>query len=117
MVCIELSQMAIAACVLITVFPAHTWDDEHHFIKYGTLTELDESVQMDRTMQGVSICDGREVLRSTDGVGSSVIHRMAGICSDPILDVLFGLRDLPPPELGHIHYSINLGLEGLGSIK
>jgi len=91
--------------------------DEHPFIRTFTLTVLDGRVQVDWTMQGGSTCDGSEVLRSTDGVGFSVIHRIEGICGDPILDVPFGYRDDSPPELSRIYYRINLGLEGYSSIK
>lgn len=90
---------------------------EHPFIKSFTLTVLDGRVQVDWTMQGGSTCDGSEVLRSTDGVAFEVIHRIEGICGDPILDVPFGYRDDSPPELSRIYYRINLGLEGQSSIK
>jgi hypothetical protein len=78
---------------------------------------LDGRVQVDWTMQGGSTCDGSQVLRSTDGVAFEVIHRIDGICGDPILDVPFGYRDDDPPELSRIYYRINLGLEGQSSIK
>lgn len=92
-------------------------EGEHPFIKSFTLTVLEGRVQVDWTMQGGSTCDGSEVLRSTDGVNFQAIHRIDGICGDPIFDVPFGYRDDDPPELSRLFYRINLGLEGQSSIK
>jgi len=96
---------------------ASAQDGEHPFIKTFTLTVLDGRVQVDWTMQGGSTCDGSEVLRSTDGAEFVAIHRIDGICGDPILDVPFGYRDDAPPELSRIYYRISLGLDGYSSIK
>lgn len=105
------------ALIAFSAVQGRAQEGEHPFIKSFTLTVLDGRVQVDWTMQGGSTCDGSEVLRSTDGVDFQVIHRIDGICGDPILDVPFGYRDDSPPELSRIYYRINLGLEGYSSIK
>ena len=109
--------LVFVAFAVLGVLQAHAQDGEHPFIKTFTLTVLDGRVQVDWTMQGGSTCDGSEVLRSTDGVMFEVVHRIDGICGDPILDVPFGYRDDAPPELSRIYYRISLGIEGLSSIK
>lgn len=92
-------------------------EGEHPFIKTFDLTVLDGRVQVEWTMQGGSSCDGSEVLRSTNGVDFTAIHRISGICGDPLFDVPFGYRDDSPPELSRIYYRINLGFDGFSSIK
>jgi hypothetical protein len=90
---------------------------EHPFMKSFVLTVLDGRVQVAWTMQGGSTCDGIEVQRSTNGTDFNTIHRIDGICGDPIFDVPFGYRDDAPPEFSRIHYRINMGIEGISSTK
>jgi hypothetical protein len=90
---------------------------EHPFMRSFVLTVLDGRVQVAWTLQGGSTCDGIEVQRSSNGTDFATIHRIDGICGDPILDVPFGFRDDAPPEFSRIHYRIALGIEGVSSTK
>jgi hypothetical protein len=90
---------------------------EHPFMKSFDLVVMDGRIQVAWTMQGGSTCDGIEVQRSTNGVDFTTIHRIDGICGDPVFDVPFGYRDDAPPELSRLHYRIDLGIEGLSSVK
>ncbi len=90
---------------------------EHPFIKSFTLTVQDGTVQVDWVMQGGSSCDGNEVLRSTNGVDFQRVHRLNGICGDPIVDVPFSWRDGTVPEYNTVYYRIGLGIDGFSSVK
>lgn len=90
---------------------------EHPFIKTFELTVLDGRILVTWTMQGGSTCDGSEVLRSTNGVDFTPVHRLEGICGDAALDVPYLWMDASPPELSTVSYRIRLGLEGYSSVK
>lgn len=90
---------------------------EHPFIKTFELTVLDGRILVTWTMQGGSTCDGSEVLRSTNGVDFTPVHRLEGICGDAALDVPYLWMDASPPELSTVYYRIKLGLEGFSSVK
>lgn len=45
------------------------------------------------------------------------VHRLDGICGDPIVDVPFAWRDDAPPEVSKVYYRIALGIEGHSSVK
>lgn len=91
--------------------------DEHPFIRTFDITVLDGRILVAWTMQGGSTCDGSEVLRSTNGVDFTAVHRLEGICGDAELDVPFSWMDETPPEFTTLYYRIKLGVEGYTSIK
>lgn len=92
-------------------------NDEHPFIRSFDLTVLDGRILVAWTMQAGSTCDGSEVLRSTNGVDFTAVHRIDGICGDAALDVPFSWMDETPPEFSTLSYRIKLGNEGFTSIK
>lgn len=91
--------------------------DEHPFIASFDLTVLDGRILVAWTMKGGSTCDGSEVLRSTNGVDFTALHRIDGICGDAALDVPFSWMDEAPPELSTVFYRVKLGNEGHSSVK
>ncbi len=107
-------------CILmaiLTAVPLTAQDDEHPFIKSFDLTVLDGRILVAWTMQGGSTCDGSEVLRSTNGVDFTAMHRIDGICGDAQFDVPYTWMDDAPPEFSTVYYRIRLGPEGVSSIK
>jgi hypothetical protein len=106
-----------ALLVLGITSTVYAQSDEHPFIRTFELTVLDGRILVSWTMQGGSTCDGSEVLRSTNGVDFTAVHRIDGICGDAALDVPFSWMDEAPPEFSTLSYRIKLGNEGNSSIK
>jgi hypothetical protein len=91
--------------------------EEHPFIKSFDLTVLDGRIHLAWTMAAGSTCDGSDVERSSDGVNWSAIHRIEGICGDPLLDVPYTFMDAEVPEFSTVHYRIRLGFAGYSSVR
>ena len=108
---------ALLLAALLAGQVAVAQNDEHPFIRSFDITVLDGRILVAWTMQGGSTCDGSEVLRSTNGVDFTAVHRLKGICGDAELDVPFSWMDGAPPELSTLSYRIKLGNEGFSSIK
>jgi hypothetical protein len=90
---------------------------EHPYIGYYSLTELDGGVRVDWTIQGGSTCDGQEVERAIDGSDFEPVHRIEGICGDPAFSVPFFWFDTGVPEFSSVQYRIRLGAQGYSSVK
>lgn len=58
-----------------------------------------------------------EVERSTDGVVFAPVHRIDGICGDPLIARSYAWVDQEPPEFSTVHYRVKLGFDGYTSIK
>lgn len=90
---------------------------EHPFLSFYALTELEGGIRIDWTILGGSTCDGQEVERSNDGLSFSAVHRIDGLCGDPFIPRSYGWFDPAPPEFSIVFYRVKLGFDGYSSVK
>ncbi|MBL7982589.1 MAG: T9SS type A sorting domain-containing protein [Flavobacteriales bacterium] len=90
---------------------------EHPFLADYTVQVIDGSVHIDWTIFGGNTCDGQEVERSTDGIHFAAVHRIEGLCGDPLVPRQYMWFDTAPPELSLLHYRVKLGTDGYSSVK
>jgi hypothetical protein len=95
----------------------YTHAQEHPFLVDYTVQVVDASIHIDWTILGGNTCDGQEVERSTDGVHFTAVHRIEGLCGDPLVPRRYDWYDTAPPELSWLHYRVKLGTDGYSSVK
>lgn len=103
--------------VLALIAAASVRAQEHPFLAAYTVEVVDASIHIDWTILGGNTCDGQEVERSTDGVHFTAIHRIEGLCGDPVVPRRYDRYDTEPPELSVLHYRVKLGIDGYSSVK
>ncbi len=90
---------------------------EHPFLAAYTVEVVDASIHIDWTIFGGNTCDGQEVERSTDGLHFVAVHRIEGLCGDPLIPRRYDWFDTAPPELSLLRYRVKLGTDGYSSVK
>jgi hypothetical protein len=90
---------------------------EHPFLAEYTVQRVDGSIHIDWTILGGNTCDGQDVERSTDGVHFVAVHRIEGLCGDPLVPRRYDWFDTAPPELSLLRYRVKLGTDGYSSVK
>lgn len=90
---------------------------EHPFLAAYTVEVVDASIHIDWTILGGNTCDGQEVERSTDGIHFTAVHRIQGLCGDPVVPRRYDWFDTAPPELSLLHYRVKLGIDGYSSVR
>jgi hypothetical protein len=90
---------------------------EHPFLAAYTVQRVDASIHIDWTILGGNTCDGQEVERSTDGIHYVAVHRIEGLCGDPLVPRRYDWFDTAPPELSLLRYRVKLGTDGYSSVK
>jgi hypothetical protein len=102
---------------LAAVTPEHGRAQEHPFLAEYTVQRVDGSIHIDWTILGGNTCDGQEVERSTDGIHYVAVHRIEGLCGDPLVPRRYDWFDTAPPELSLLRYRVKLGTDGYSSVK
>ncbi len=90
---------------------------EHPFLGAFSVEEVDGGVRVAWTIMAGGTCDGQDVMRSTDSVHFTSVHRIDGLCGDPEEPVSFAWSDAAPPELLRVYYRIKLGYADYSSVK
>jgi hypothetical protein len=107
----------LVALALVAAVPERALAQEHPFLAEYTVQRVDGSIHIDWTILGGNTCDGQEVERSTDGVHFVAVHRIEGLCGDPLVPRRYDWFDTAPPELSLLSYRVKLGTDGYSSVK